>query len=226
MSACPFCFTAMQETFSQGLLSEECENCGALWLAGEMLEKVVGHAATDALLREAKGKPGQCKCCQETLQFVPNCPSCGRDCPTCPQCGTAPLPVAEVRGVKVDVCVKCRGIGLDANEWALLQEAAKQDRPLELDLHPEVRKASDGHVDMACATCARKLKPQHAFAWDGKLYCGSCAPSEAAPYEVELTRADPTLGDSLGYRTMRRLGETGPFGHRGGLVWLLSKLLD
>lgn len=226
MSACPFCFSEMQEAFSQGLLHEACSGCGALWLQGDMLEKVVGNSATDTLLREAKGQPGQCKGCQESLQYVPNCPRCGLTSPTCPQCHNAPLPVAEVSGVKVDVCTKCRSIGLDARELEQIQEAVRKERFLELELRPRPARTADGAVaDMACATCARKLKPQHAFTWDGKFYCGSCAPSEAAPYDVVLTKADPSSASSVGYQVGIDGGLTvaqGPIS--AGLAWLFSKL--
>lgn len=230
MSACPFCRAEMQGVFSEGLLRDVCQGCGALWLESEMLEKVVGHSATDALLREAKGRPGQCKGCRESLQYVPNCPSCGLHSPACPQCHNTPLPVAAVCGVKVDVCTKCRAIGLDAGELEQLQAAVKQERFLELDLRPQPARAPDGTVAaMECATCARKLKPQHAFTWDSKFYCGSCAPSEAAPYDMELTKADPSALPSPGsyYSGTRspfspnlgrdRVGE--------GLAWLFSKIL-
>jgi Zn-finger nucleic acid-binding protein len=226
MSACPFCFSEMQGALSQGLQREVCEACGALWLQGATLEKVVGHSATDTLLREARGKPGACKGCQESLQYVPNCPRCGRTSPTCPQCHNRPLPVAEVSGVKVDICTACRGIGLDAGELEQLQASMKQERFLELELRPPPARAQNAAATapMACATCARKLKPQHAFTWDARFYCGSCAPSEAAPYEVELTKAAP--GHSLGYSAgddLAALGlAQGPISV--GLTWLFSKL--
>lgn len=227
MSACPFCFTEMQGAFSQGLSRDVCEGCGALWMEGEMLEKVVGHSATDALLRDARGQPGQCKGCQESLQYVPNCPRCGRTSPTCPQCHNAPLPVAEVSGVKVDVCTRCRGIGLDAGELEQLQAAVKQERFLELELRPQAPSpAPDGApVALACATCARKLKPQHAFTWDSRFYCGSCAPSEAAPYDVELSKAGPSEESyySHGHRMVGARMVAGPL--NAGLAWLFSKIL-
>ncbi|XXF80974.1 zf-TFIIB domain-containing protein [Myxococcaceae bacterium GXIMD 01537] len=224
MSACPFCFEEMKEAFSQGLLREECEACGALWLSGEMVEKIVGHTVSDLMLREARGKPGECQGCHGPLQYVPNCPGCGRDCPTCPGCRASPLPAAELCGVKVDVCVPCRGIALAGADLPRLVVAARRDRPLELDLKPPVQQAPG--APMACTQCARKLKPEHAFAWDRKLYCGSCAPSEAAPYDVELTRADPsaTIDASpyMGYATKLERAEDSA---ARGLTWLFSKLL-
>jgi Zn-finger nucleic acid-binding protein len=234
MSACPFCSTDMQGAFSEGLLREECEACGALWIEGEMLEKVVGHAATDGLLRQAKGKPGQCKGCQEPHQYVPNCPKCGLASPTCPQCHTTPLPVAEVSGVKVDVCTTCRGIGLDAGELeqlrAAVQAAVQKERLLELERRPQPIRGPDGTiVAVLCATCARKLKPQHAFTWDDQFYCGSCAPSEAAPYDVELTKADPS---ALPMRGNYYYGSRSPWEPNlgrdrvgEGIAWLFSKIL-
>jgi Zn-finger nucleic acid-binding protein len=226
MSACPFCSTELQGAFSEGLLRDVCESCGAQWIEGEMLEKLVGHSAADALLREAKGKPGQCKGCQESLEYVPNCPKCGRTSPTCPQCHNTPLPVARVSGVKVDVCTKCRGICLDAGELEQLRATVEKARLLELELRPQPSRAPDGTVvALVCETCTRKLKPQHAFTWDSMFYCGSCAPSEAAPYDVELTKASPS---AAGYYTtgndMHAMGlAQGPIS--GGLAWLFSKIL-
>jgi Zn-finger nucleic acid-binding protein len=230
MNACPFCRLEMQGAFSQGLLREECEACGALWIEGDMLEKVVGRSATDGLLRKAKGKPGQCKGCQEPLQYVPDCPKCGLASPACPQCQNTPLPVAEVSGIKVDVCTKCCGIGLDAGELEQLQATVHKERLLELNSRSQPTRAPDGSiVAMTCEICARKLKPQHAFTWDAKFYCGSCAPSEAAPYDVELTRADPS---ALPSRGSYYYGTRSPFAPNlgkdsvgEGLAWLFSKLL-
>jgi Zn-finger nucleic acid-binding protein len=232
MSACPFCFTEPQGAFSQAMPREACARCGAQWMDGELLEKVIGHTATDALLRQAKGQPGQCKGCQESLQYVPNCPGCGRKSPTCPQCGAAPLRVAEVHGVKVDICVPCRGIGLDAGELELLEAAAKRERFLEFDLKPQVPQAAG--APMQCVTCRRALQPQYAFACDNQLYCGSCAPEGASPYDVELTKADPgsTSLTHHSFYTMDgtlRTIHTGPTATgdavSGGLAWLFSKLL-
>jgi Zn-finger nucleic acid-binding protein len=225
MSACPFCFTEMRPTLAKGLAREECEPCGALWLQGEMLEKVIGHGATDTLLRQAKGRPGQCKGCPEQLQYVPSCPGCGRRSPTCPQCGNAPLPVSEVHGVKVDVCVGCRAIGLDAGELERLDEASKGDRFLELSLKPEVKQAAS--APLTCATCRRSLKPQHAFACESQLYCGSCAPSESAPYQAELTRGSPSMDPTFGTQASTKLGLLRAAGEpiTGGLTWLFSKIL-
>ena len=66
------------------------------------------------------------------------------------------------------------------------------------------------------------LKPQHAFTWDKQFYCGSCAPSEAAPYEVELTKPGSSEAYSSGSDLAAVGLAQGPIS--GGLTWLFSKL--
>ena len=40
------------------------------------------------------------------------------------------------------------------------------------------------HTASACAGCGRELKPEHAFGWEDRVWCGSCAPSGASPVEL------------------------------------------
>lgn len=219
MSACPFCQERMRATFLEGLPREECTACGAVWIEGESLAKVMGGSVSDALLRRATNQPGVCKGCEAQLRFVPSCPECGLTAPTCPRCGTAPLPVLEALGIKVDVCGGCGGVGLDAGELQQLREAAAAYRDEGLDLRLKVRPNTPGH----CATCERRLKPEHAFVWEERFYCGSCAPEGAAPYTAELTKARPTYMPDVGeneYDDDGLLDEGG----ESALGWLLSKL--
>ena len=221
MSACPFCQQRMRATFLQGLPREECTACGAVWIEGEALAKVMGGSISDALLRRAKDQPGVCKGCHAQLRYVPSCPTCGEAAPTCPRCGTAPLPVIEALGIKVDVCAGCSGVGLDAGELQQLNQAAEAYRDEGLDLRPQVPR----HVPSRCVSCKRALKPEHAFVWDAKFYCGSCAPKGAAPYDVELTKARPSAQPGIG---------RGRYGSSGGklddtptesaLLWLFNKM--
>lgn len=221
MSACPFCQQRMRATFMEGLPREECTACGAVWIEGESLAKVMGGSVSDALLRRAKDQPGVCKGCHTKLRYVPNCPTCGEAAPTCPRCGSAPLPVIEALGVKVDVCSGCSGVGLDAGELQQLHQAAEAYRDEGLDLRPQVRAGTPSR----CTSCKRTLKPQHAFVWDEKFYCGSCAPDGASPYDVNLTKAGPTEPSIHpspdGYSNQIPLNETGS---ESALVWLINKL--
>lgn len=229
MRACPFCGSEMQEAFTDGLSRETCKACGAVWIEGKELEKLVGHIAADALLRNAKGKPGECKDCHEPLQYVPNCPRCGRASPACPECHSAPLPVTGIHGVKVDVCTQCQSVGLDAHEMEQLQAEMRRERFLNLDLRAHPMPAPDGRPPaMVCATCSRKLKPQYAFSWETHFYCGSCAPTGAAPFDMELTKAGPSelrsvRGHTVGGYTVvgQNIGRD-PLSE--GLAWLFTKL--
>lgn len=231
----------MRSPSTGDLAGEECGACGARWLEGEALFKALaGGVASDALLQQAKGKPGQCKGCASELRYVPGCPSCGRQAPTCPRCGDAPLPVVDVRGVKVDLCVKCQGAGLDAAALArLLPEAVRAPEAtpapeappapeavearalLGMDLRPKVRL---GDVPV-CTACQRKVKPRYGFVWEERLYCGSCAPQGSTPYTDELTKARPSEEPDL----VHYFGETGrPLSRAYGgsaIAWLLSKIL-
>jgi Zn-finger nucleic acid-binding protein len=213
----------MRATFLEGLPREECNGCGAVWIEGESIAKVMGGSTSDALLRRAKEQPGVCKGCHARLRYVPSCPECGLMAPTCPRCGTAPLPVLEALGVKVDVCGGCSGVGLDAGELEQLRQAAEASRNEGLDLRPKVPRDAPPR----CASCERKLKPEHAFVWEERFYCGSCAPEGSAPYTAELAKARPSAMPDIG---------RGRYGLAGGslddtptesaLVWLLSKLFS
>jgi Zn-finger nucleic acid-binding protein len=185
MSSCPFCYGTLLPTFTHGLPREKCGRCAALWFEGEGLETVMGTAATHALLAQAKGKHGECKDCDTPLTAKePRCPECGRDAPSCPKCGIAPLAVTRIRGVEVDVCVRCHGMALDTGELEQLLERAG-DAPQRPAPAP-TRAAPVRKQDKArCASCERALKLEHAFSSGGKLYCGSCAPADASPYDAE-----------------------------------------
>jgi Zn-finger nucleic acid-binding protein len=210
----------MRATFLEGLPREECTACGAVWIEGEALAKVMGGSISDALLRRAKDQPGVCKGCHARLQYVPSCPTCGHTAPTCPRCGTAPLPVIEALGIKVDVCAGCSGVGLDAGELQQLHQAAEAYRDQGLELRPQVQQG----IASRCASCKRTLKPEYAFVWDEKFYCGSCAPEGAAPFEVELTKARPSALPNIGrgrYGTRPMELETPT---ESALLWLINKL--
>ena len=192
-----------------------------MWIEGEALAKVMGGAISDALLRRAKDQPGVCKGCSARLQYVPSCPECGHAAPTCPRCGTAPLPVVEALGVKMDVCSGCSGVGLDAGEFQQLHQAAEAHREEWLDLRPAVQPETPSR----CASCERKLKPEHAFVWEESFYCGSCAPEGSSPFTAELTKARPSALPNVG---RGRYGTRGPSLDAGptesALVWLLGKM--
>lgn len=227
MSTCPFCHDGtLRPTLLGGFLREECGACRAVWFEGGSLARVMGAPALVVLVRKALGKPGECKHCQATLQQAPSCPSCGEEVSHCPQCGTGPLAVATVAEVPVDVCTGCRGVGLDAGELALLLRAAKAAP----DPWPPARDTGTPELerlDAVCARCRRELKPVHAFSWEGKAWCGSCAPKGASPVEAKLTPYDPQHDDSFLPLSMQRERR-----HRNALpelesalVWFFSKLL-
>jgi Zn-finger nucleic acid-binding protein len=220
VSTCAFCPGPLLPTFSNGLARERCSRCASVWFEGDALAKVVGGSAADALVRRARGQHGQCKKCEAALAYVPQCPACGHDAPTCPRCGTAPLSVTKVLDVEVDVCPDCHGVALDAGELELLQRHAKKDRDAEFDLKPRLEPQTLSKSQ--CATCKRTLKLKHAFTLNDQLYCGSCAPEGAAPYDASLTRAIPTLATSAGLG--REAWETDPLS--SAVNWLFSKLND
>jgi Zn-finger nucleic acid-binding protein len=232
MSACPYCQKTMQSTYARGLVRDECEACGAAWFEAEMLAKVVGGPTVETVFEQAKGKPGRCRGCEASLQYVPGCPSCGKQAPTCPTCGNAPLPCVELRDVTVDACGKCRGVALDAEELARIQKVVETparretapiaaadfehdyDAPKGFSLLPKVRLDEEPR----CGTCNRKVDPHYGFVFEERLYCGSCAPEGSAPYTDELTRAQPS--ETYGRRA-RHLNNSAA---ESAVVWFLSKL--
>jgi Zn-finger nucleic acid-binding protein len=219
MSACPFCQTTMRSTFMGGLPREECRACGSVWFEGEALAKVMGGSVSDALIRRAKGLPGSCKGCHAKLEYVPNCPDCGAQAPTCPRCGHAPLPVLKALGVAVEVCSDCAGVALDPGELQQLEEAAQSHRNEPLDLRPKVKLG----VVPGCAECKRRVKPQHGFVHEEKLYCGSCAPEGAVPFTEDMSRAEPSAEfstpENTGYTAAMAADATG-----SSLMWLFSRM--
>ncbi|SEU34619.1 Transcription factor zinc-finger [Stigmatella erecta] len=196
MNPCPFCFGKMSPTFTNGLPREKCTKCASLWFEGESLVNLVGTEAASVLAQRTKGKPGQCKHCNASLSYVAQCPRCGHDAPACPPCGTAPLAVAKVHGLRMDICPSCNGMALDSSGLERLQQIAAENRPRKpvvttQELLKTLKKAP-------CSACQRKQLLKHTFTYDNKLYCGSCAPAGAAPFDIELARASPALAPALG----------------------------
>lgn len=220
----------MRPTLSGGFLREQCGACGAVWFEGGSLAKVMGAPALAVLVRQALKSAGECKHCQASLREAPSCPSCGEEASRCPQCGTGPLAVATVAEVPVDVCIGCRGVGLDAGELELLLRAPKP-APSPWPPVPETSPPEEVRLDGSCARCRRELKRKHAFSWEGKSWCGSCAPRGASPVEAKLTPYDPQTDDTIlplslydeesHHRPLKNvLPEV-----ESALVWLFSKLL-
>ncbi|HEX5749360.1 MAG TPA: zf-TFIIB domain-containing protein [Archangium sp.] len=232
MTPCPFCHHGtMRPTLLGGFLREECGTCRAVWFEEGSLARVVGAPALVVLVRKALKSLGECKHCQATLREAPSCPSCGEEASRCPQCGSGPLAVAKVAEVPVDVCTSCRGVGLDAGELELLLRMPKAAPdpwpPARGKGPPEPAPPED-----SCAGCHRELKRAHAFAWEDKHWCGSCAPKGASPVEVALTPYDPQTDDSFlppQVLTLRERNDkpAGPTRAEveSALVWFFSKLL-
>ena len=70
------------------------------------------------LMKQMRAQQEQERVTQERKAHYMKCPKCGADLKE------------EARGeVRVDTCVECGGMWLDAGELELLREAAKSDRP-------------------------------------------------------------------------------------------------
>lgn len=196
MDPCPFCPGKLYPTFTNSLAREKCGKCDALWFQGEALENLVGTQAASALVEKTQGKPGKCKKCSTSLSNVAECPRCGEDAPACPQCGIAPLAVAVLDSVRVDVCTSCKGMALDKEGLEQLQKIVAERRPARPDAKP--KEEPKNLTKASCAKCGRKLLLKHAFTDDGKLFCGSCAPKDATPFDFEMAKASPKLAPTLG----------------------------
>jgi Zn-finger nucleic acid-binding protein len=236
MSACPFCFSTMRSTFTGGLHRERCGRCGSMWFEGEALASVMGSVPMETLARRAKGKPGECKGCHRALAGEQKCARCKRDAPTCPHCHTAPLSIAELAGVKVDMCGECHGVALDPGELDMLLRGADLDgdgRPDDEDgdgipdnapatPQPQERK----RTKPVCTSCQRKLNLDYAFAWAGKLYCGSCAPEGASPYSDELARTSPELSQNIQPTLAEQISRKSHDPVTFALKWFVAKLQE
>jgi Zn-finger nucleic acid-binding protein len=195
MNVCPFCPGKLYPTFTNSLPREKCGRCNSLWFEGEALANLVGTAAAAALVEKTKGRPGKCKHCSASLSYVAQCTRCGHDAPGCPQCGTAPLAAAVMHGVRVDICTGCQGLALDAAGLEQLQKIVAERRPA---MPTKPKEPPKSLTKAPCAACQRKLLLKHSFTYDSKIYCGSCAPAGAAPFNEDLAKASPTLAPSLG----------------------------
>ncbi len=225
MSACPFCFKTMRATFTDGLAREKCVRCASLWFEGEALAEVMGDTAVGALMRRAQGKSGECKGCHAALPpGVEACPECERSAPTCPRCHRAPLALADVAGVKVDTCTECHGVGLDPGELEQLMDAAEAAQPAVRELPSRAPAPTPRREPPKCAECGRKVRLDYAFVWAGKLYCSSCAPEGASPYDRELARTTSGLESTVGLTAAEEAGMTSSDPISFAVKWFFSKL--
>jgi|SRR6218665_574748 len=224
MSTCAFCPGPLLPTFTDSLPRERCGRCASVWIEGDALIKVMGGSAADALVRRARGKHGLCKDCQAPLAEVPQCEQCHQPAPTCPRCGIAPLAVAKVHDVEVDVCTHCNGVALDAGELEQLQKLARAAREQEFNLKPKLE--PETLPKSQCATCKRTVKLKHAFTLDNQLYCGSCAPSGSAPYDPTLARPSPSMEPSSSVAVIQtaRWSPVDPIS--SALDWFISRIVD
>jgi len=189
MRPCPNCHEDLRLFTAAGVELDGCPKCGGVWFDASELGAVVTPRALKELFASARDKPGRCKGCSARLERVAECPKCHAPSPACPECGHAPLSVGVARGVELDVCLPCGGIWLDGGELQTL--AGRQGTAREIQ-----RRADEaaGRPDPAlgpqrtiCASCDRELRRIHAFEANGAIYCGTCAPTGAAPVVAVLT---------------------------------------
>lgn len=195
MNLCPFCPGKLYPTFANGLAREKCGKCHSLWFEGEALENLVGTQAANVLVEKTRGMPGQCKKCSVSLPHVDRCLRCRQPAPTCPQCGTAPLAVAIIEGVRVDVCTGCKGLAMDTAGMQTLVKIAAERHPA----RPSDKPKQEPKVltKAPCCACDRKYLLKYTFTYDGKIFCGSCAPSGAAPFSEDVAQASHSLAPAL-----------------------------
>ena len=195
MNHCPFCAARIFPTFANGLLRERCSKCNALWFEGESLENLVGTEAATALVEQTRGLPGKCKKCSTWIKGRDRCPKCKHPSPTCPQCGIAPLAVAVIEDMRVDVCSGCKGVAMDTESMTKLMQIVAERRPS----RPSDKPKPEAKVltKAPCVACDRKYLLKYTFIDDGKIYCGSCAPVGSAPFTEDIALANRTLAPAL-----------------------------
>ncbi|HCF60609.1 MAG TPA: hypothetical protein DFS52_21745 [Myxococcales bacterium] len=191
MRRCPSCRSEMNLVEARKLELDACPKCGGFWFDGGELEPVAGGQAVRSLAESARRGAAQCKSCgQELGPRHHECVKCGSPAPLCPECGDV-LRVGNLRGVSLDVCLRCSGVYLDRGELqvvatnlglaALLEEAGSQAR--------SAASGSGGRVE--CETCHRPLRRGQVFDLGNHLYCGSCAPAGATPLDVKPSTRSP-----------------------------------
>jgi len=153
-----------------------------MWFDGGELESVVTRRALRELFESAQGKVGRCKSCGLRLEGVQACTACRAPAPACPECRLAPLSVSVARGVRLDVCLQCRGIWLDADELKLLAGCSGTPLIIQNAAMAAIGKGPDScDSRKVCASCSRELSRARSFEDAGHVYCGSCAPAGSSP---------------------------------------------
>ena len=96
-----------------------CPRCYGFWAAGDALARGAADPYDDHPALQPARAPRRCRACGGHLKPNDDCARCGRPLPPldCPQCKRA-MDRMEQHGVKLDMCLACKGLWFDMGELA------------------------------------------------------------------------------------------------------------
>lgn len=129
---CPICPRhPLRSTEVHGVHVDTCDHCKGHWLEHGELERLAPAWKADTLWAALHDAPRRCP---HFRHHVPSpredCGLCGAPAARCPTCDEL-LSQVRMQACAVDVCGRCHGLWLDANELTLLSRAPRHSlRPL------------------------------------------------------------------------------------------------
>jgi Zn-finger nucleic acid-binding protein len=205
---CPICERQpLGPTTVQGVEIETCARCGGLWFESGKLERFPDRPSARALLPLAEHAPGRCRRAGHPISLaLVRCAVCGSAPAQCPSCNLR-LAMVPTAACAIDICVRCKGVWLDAGEFESLRAmaraapAAKQPSPRtsgaweipepaspakdrwlgpgQVQAPQRVSEIPNVRAPFSCRQCGASLGVAHAWAYDGEIYCEQCHPPGA-----------------------------------------------
>jgi len=108
---CPRCYVALKKDTEEGTEIDACPKCGGLWFDPEELGKL------------AKGRPGGLAGLEHRNDPLPELDQSSAPSPLCPACREhlQEFEYPWAPGVRLDGCVKCKGIWVDDGELSRIE---------------------------------------------------------------------------------------------------------
>ncbi|MFN7130478.1 MAG: zf-TFIIB domain-containing protein [Myxococcales bacterium] len=167
----------------KGVELDVCPTCRGAWFDAGELTAVLGGKRVGALLSAARQSLPSCRACEREVENG-TCVSCADVQPACVECGTREMVGVVDRGVRLDVCNGCGGMWLDEGELEIISGGKAPDLTRLLAGPKQAQDVPSSRV--SCSACARVVRKVYAFKSGTSAYCGSCAPGDSSPYEVDL----------------------------------------
>jgi Zn-finger nucleic acid-binding protein len=126
---CPICpNTPMRDSLHRGVPVNVCDTCHGQWLQAGELEQLAPKWKTETFVAALAGAPGRCTQGGHAIpEGQPRCGPCEAPAVHCPVCRPEAMRLSLVYtpACSVEVCGRCHGLWLDANELAALRNVAE-----------------------------------------------------------------------------------------------------